>query len=68
MRMQDVSGVSGIGNVANGIELWHGGPCLVKWRGEWGTWVWHQRGLASVRHIHGHDGKTHVVDLDGNIL
>lgn len=62
-RDEDVSGVSGTGIVADGV-LWPDGTCTVKWRGEYGTEVSHDRGMASIEHIHGHGGKTRIVFID----
>jgi hypothetical protein len=62
-RGVDVSGVSGTGIVAEGVQLTNK-LCVVHWFGEWGTTVVHHEGIASIKHIHGHDGKTQVVWLD----
>jgi hypothetical protein len=62
-RAEDVSGVSGIGLVAEGVEFADGTAAL-KWHGEWASVNFHERGMESVRHIHGHDGSTRVVFLD----
>jgi hypothetical protein len=59
-RNEDVSGVSGVGVVAEGIEFTDGTVCL-KWIvGEHrSTVLWES--LDSVRAINGHDGRTQVV-------
>jgi len=63
-RDVDVSGVSGTGVVADGIEF-PDGTVSLRWRGEWPTSVvFHDRGMDSVKHIHGHGGATRVVYVD----
>jgi hypothetical protein len=62
-RNVDVSGVSGTGVVAEGI-VWTDGTATVRWFGMYGTCVFHDKGLDSILHIHGHDGKTLVEYLD----
>lgn len=62
-RDQDMSGVSGTGVVAEGL-MFSDGTAVLKWLGEWCSVNYHARGMASVRHIHGHDGATRVVWLD----
>lgn len=60
----DVTGVSGTGVVAEGVEFTDGVVAL-RWLTEWPTSVvFHDRGMASVEHVHGHDGKTKIVILD----
>lgn len=62
-RLEDVSGVSGTGVVAEGVEF-SDGTVAVRWRGKYGTGVFHDQGMASVRAIHGHGGKTVIEYLD----
>jgi len=60
----DVTGVSGTGVVAEGVEF-SDGHVAVNWLGEWPTsTVYHERGMESVEHIHGHGGSTRIVWLD----
>ena len=63
-REEDVSGVSGTGIVAEGIEF-SDGEVVIRWiDGEHkSTVVWAQ-GIEAVKAIHGHDGRTTVVFLD----
>jgi hypothetical protein len=57
-RGEDVTGVSGIGIVAEGVEFTDG-TCVVRWSGEYrSTVVWPS--IEAVRAVHGHDGKTKV--------
>lgn len=60
VRNEDVTGVSGTGVVAEGVEFTDG--CVVlRWVGKYPTSVvWHDRGVESVEAIHGHDGKTEI--------
>ncbi|MEV8477873.1 hypothetical protein [Streptomyces sp. NPDC051173] len=62
-RHLDVSGISGEGNVADGV-LWPDGTASVRWRGEHPSIVFWDRGRASVEFVHGHVGATTVTFLD----
>jgi len=65
-RATDVTGVSGTGIVAEGVEFTDGTVAL-RWIGKNPTSVvFHDHGIESVRTIHGHDGLTDVrfVDLE----
>jgi len=65
-RDQDVSGVSGTGIVAEGVAFSNGGPVALRWTSEWPTSVvFHDRGVESLEAIHGHNGRTRIVWLDG---
>lgn len=58
-RDVDVSGVSGVGVVADGIEF-PDGTCVIRWRGErQSTVVWPS--IADVEAIHGHGGATRIM-------
>jgi hypothetical protein len=60
-RTEDVSGVSGIGIVAEGVEF-TGGVVALRWLSDWPTSVvFHDKGIDSVVSVHGHDGRTRVV-------
>jgi hypothetical protein len=59
----DVSGVSGTGDVAEGIE-WSDGTVALRWRGKWATTVVWDYGLDALLAVHGHNGKTVVRWLD----
>jgi hypothetical protein len=64
-RDDDVTGISGTGVVAEGVIL-SSGTAVLEWLTEWPTSVvWHDRGLASLEHVHGHNGRTRIVWLDG---
>lgn len=61
VRDEDVSGVSGTGIVAEGVEF-SSGTVALKWTSDWPTSVvFHERGIESVRAIHGHAGRTRIV-------
>lgn len=60
-RDVDVSGVSGTGVVAEGVEF-SDGTVALRWTSANPTSVvFHDNGIDSVRQIHGHDGKTRIV-------
>jgi len=64
-RDHDVSGVSGVGVVAEGVQF-SDGTCVVRWVSPRGsTVVWHS--LEDVVAIHGHGGATRVVWLDADL-
>ena len=59
-RDEDVTGASGTGHVADGVQ-WPDGTVTVKWRGEYASEVSWPKGIVAVERIHGHDGRTRVV-------
>lgn len=62
VRETDVTGVSGTGVVAEGIE-WDDGKVCLHWRGKHRSSVlWDD--IDSVLVVHGHDGATRVAWLD----
>jgi hypothetical protein len=61
VRDTDISGVSGIGVVANGIQ-WPDGQAVIHWTGSpWPTTTPHPGGMDSVTAVHGHGGATRAV-------
>lgn len=62
-RHVDVSGISGTGSVADGVE-WPDGTASVRWRGEHPSIVFWDRGRTSVELVHGHGGATEVLFAD----
>jgi len=61
VRDVDVTGISGTGIVAEGIEF-TGGVVALRWLSEFPTSVvFHDRGMESVEAVHGHGGQTRVV-------
>jgi hypothetical protein len=65
IRLEDVSGVSGTGTVAEGVRF-HDGQCVVSWFGEHHT-MEISPNIETVMAIHGHNGKTLLEwsDVDG---
>ena len=61
-RNTDVSGISGIGIVAEGIEF-SDGMCALTWLTEFHV-VSIFENMKSIEHVHGHDGNTKVIFLD----
>lgn len=64
-RAVDISGVSGTGDVAEGVE-WSDGTVAVRWRGKWATTVVWDYGLDALLAVHGHNGHTVVRWLDAD--
>ena len=62
-REEDLTGVSGTGVVAEGVEF-TGGVVALRWLSDWPTSVvFHDKGIESVEAVHGHGGKTRMVWL-----
>jgi len=59
IRNEDVSGVSGTGVVAEGVEF-HDGQVTMSWFGRHHT-IEVAPNITDVEEIHGHDGRTKVV-------
>lgn len=64
-RDEDVSGISGEGVVAEGVQ-WSDGWVATHWLDkppmhQPKTDVWHRKGTAPFERIHGHDGRTRIV-------
>lgn len=60
-RSEDISGVSGTGIVAEGVEF-SDGTVALRWTSTFPTSVvFHERGIESVQTIHGHNGATRIV-------
>lgn len=58
-RDVDVSGVSGVGTVAEGVQF-SDGTCVIRWLSEHkSTVVWNS--VDDVLTIHGHHGATQIV-------
>ena len=61
-RVEDESGVSGTGIVAEGFEFWDG-TCALRWlKGV--RCVAYYNSIAELEHIHGHGGKTYIRRLE----
>lgn len=64
-RTVDITGVSGTGDVAEGVE-WSDGTVALRWRGKWATTVVWDYGLDALLAVHGHNGSTVVRWLDAD--
>jgi hypothetical protein len=61
-RDEDVTGVSGTGTVAHGVQ-WPDGTVAMRWLSNTASTVlWHS--IADAIAVHGHDGRTRVVWAD----
>lgn len=61
-RDEDHTGVSGVGDVAEGVQ-WSDGTVAIRWRGQQAsTVVWSS--LADADAVHGHGGSTRFMWLD----
>lgn len=58
-RDDDISGISGTGTVAEGVQ-WTDGSVTIRWLGERSSLV-HWRNLDDAETIHGHNGATRFV-------
>lgn len=58
VRTQDISGVSGVGIVAQGVE-WYNGRVTIAWLGSFPT-IEHADNLHQIEELHGHDGSTKI--------
>jgi hypothetical protein len=63
IRHVDVSGVSGTGVVAEGVE-WTDGTVTLHWGGRYPTTTVWQDGIDALLTIHGHNGATTLKWLD----
>jgi hypothetical protein len=64
MRHHDLTGVSGVGTVAGGVEFTDGTVCL-RWNSSLSS-VAYYKSISDVNDIHGHDGLTKVEWCDYN--
>jgi hypothetical protein len=62
VRTEDVSGISGTGHVAEGVQ-WTDGSVSLRWHGDHSSLAyWHC--LEDAMAIHGHNGLTNAVWID----
>jgi hypothetical protein len=59
-RAIDLSGISGTGKVAQGVEF-DDGTVALRWLSEHPSTAVYEKGIETVRAIHGHNGATRVV-------
>ena len=61
-RNIDVSGVSGVGRVAQGV-IFDDGTCVIRWISQWtSTAVYNNH--ESMMNVHGHNGATQCEFID----
>ena len=64
IRDSDVTGISGTGVVAEGVEF-SDGVVALRWRSRWpASVVFPELGIRAVEAVHGHGGASRVVWLD----
>jgi hypothetical protein len=61
-RHLDVTGVSGVGPIAEGVE-WSDGTVSLRWKGDTPSTTFWQAGIPAVEAVHGHGGATEVLYL-----
>jgi hypothetical protein len=61
-RDEDVSGLSGIGHVAEGVEFWDG-TCAMRWRTAIRTTTFYAS-IQDLNAIHSHEGRTTIKWID----
>ncbi|HZX06883.1 hypothetical protein [Kribbella sp.] len=62
-RHEDVSGISGTGVVAEGVQ-WSDGTVALRWGGCYPTTTVWQDGIDALLTVHGHNGRTTIRWLD----
>jgi hypothetical protein len=61
-RNEDLTGISGVGYVAIGVEF-PDGSCAMQWQASPSSTGFY-RSIEDVVHIHGHEGRTRVEWID----
>jgi hypothetical protein len=64
IRHHDPSGISGTGEVAEGV-VWSDGSVSLRWHGEHAATTFWEGGLTALLHVHGHNGATEVMYVPG---
>lgn len=59
LRLEDVSGLSGTGLVAEGLQF-HDGQCALSWFGKYHSLEIHPS-IEQVKALHGHGGRTKII-------
>lgn len=62
MRHVDMTGVSGTGVVAHGVQFGDG-SCVMRWLTETRSTSYYDS-IDDIKHIHGHEGSTGVTWID----
>ena len=65
-RHEDITGLSGVGIVAEGVE-WRGGTADLHWVTEHETFVHWPGGVDAILAVHGHNGASVIRWLDAEI-
>lgn len=60
-RTVDVSGISGTGDVAEGIQF-SDGTCVLRWKGKKASTAIYQS-MEDLSHIHTHEGSSEIIWL-----
>lgn len=66
IRSEDVTGISGIGMVAEGVQF-HDGKCVMAWRSKHRS-ISVYTSIEDLEAIHGHNGQTIVSWLDKDFV
>ncbi len=61
-RLEDVNGISGVGDVAEGVEFTDG-TAAMRWRTTTASTTFYAS-MVDVEKIHGHEGRTVVIWTD----
>lgn len=61
-RSEDISGMSGVGVVAEGVEF-SDGTVVMKWRSIYSSTVIYPN-IKDMEHIHSHEGRTTIQWID----
>lgn len=64
-RKEDVSGVSGTGDVCE-IAEFSDGHAAIHWLGKWPLTTPHPNGIKEILEIHAHGGKGYLVPVDSS--
>ena len=59
-RLEDKTGISGVGIIAEGIEF-SNGKCVISWLTEFKS-IGIYNSIEDVKKIHGHNGKTEILE------
>lgn len=65
-RALDVSGISGTGRIADGVE-WADGTVSLRWHGPTPKVDFADGGIATIEAVHGHGGATVIVWIDQDL-
>lgn len=66
VRLEDASGVSGTGPVADGVEF-KNGKCVMSWNTDTSSLGIYEN-VQQLINIHGHEGRTKVYFYDGQVV